>query len=153
MCILSYKYMYLTKTNIVPQRINCVKFNDDASLIISGEHNTLSSCSHSNSKVHASLLIYSAWERVYKLIDYTCRSMLLQRVEYLSDEAGLVPGIILFQAPMTPVFVCMYVLGSYDSSVRVWDCRTRTYDPVQVISEAKDSVTSLQLTCSEILTG
>ena len=44
-------------------------------------------------------------------------------------------------------------VGSYDSSVRVWDCRTRTYDPVQVLGEAKDSVTSLQLSGSEILTG
>ena len=43
--------------------------------------------------------------------------------------------------------------GSYDASVRVWDCRARAYDPVQVLSEAKDSVTSLQLSSCEILTG
>lgn len=43
--------------------------------------------------------------------------------------------------------------GSYDSSVRVWDCRARSYDPIQVMGDAKDSVTSLQLTTSEILTG
>lgn len=48
--------------------------------------------------------------------------------------------------------IFMY-LGSYDSSVRVWDCKARTYDPVQVLNEAKDSITSLQLTSSEILTG
>jgi mitogen-activated protein kinase organizer 1 len=45
------------------------------------------------------------------------------------------------------------VSGSYDSSVRAWDCRARTYDPIQVLGDAKDSVTSLQLTASEILTG
>ena len=45
------------------------------------------------------------------------------------------------------------VPGSYDSSVRVWDCRARTYDPIQVLNEAKDSISSLQLTASEILTG
>ena len=50
------------------------------------------------------------------------------------------------------LFIHVHV-GSYDSSVRVWDCRTRTYDPVQVLGEAKDSVTSLQLSSSEILTG
>ncbi len=43
--------------------------------------------------------------------------------------------------------------GSYDASVRIWDCRTRVHDPVQVMDEAKDSVTSLRLTNSEILTG
>ena len=43
--------------------------------------------------------------------------------------------------------------GSYDSSVRVWDCRSRTYDPVQVLGDAKDSISSLQLSTSEILTG
>lgn len=43
--------------------------------------------------------------------------------------------------------------GSYDATVRAWDCRARTYDPVQVMDEAKDSVTSLQFSASEILTG
>ncbi|CAI8047078.1 WD repeat domain-containing protein 83 [Geodia barretti] len=45
------------------------------------------------------------------------------------------------------------VSGSYDSSVRAWDCRSRSYDPIQVLGDAKDSVTSVQLAPSEILTG
>jgi len=49
------------------------------------------------------------------------------------------------------VFYCPS--GSYDATVRVWDCRSRTYDPVQVMNEAKDSITSMQLSGSEILTG
>ncbi len=44
-------------------------------------------------------------------------------------------------------------IGSYDSSVRVWDCRSRAQDPIQVMSEAKDSITTLQLSSCEILTG
>ena len=44
-------------------------------------------------------------------------------------------------------------VGSYDASLRVWDCRARTFDPVQVMNEAKDSVTSLCLSLHEILTG
>ncbi|XP_041358017.1 WD repeat domain-containing protein 83-like [Gigantopelta aegis] len=43
--------------------------------------------------------------------------------------------------------------GSLDSSVRVWDCRSRKMEPVQVMDEAKDSVTSLQVSDHEILTG
>ena len=48
----------------------------------------------------------------------------------------------------SPCFV-----ASYDSNVRVWDCRVRARESVQVMSEAKDSVSSLQLSESEILTG
>ena len=51
------------------------------------------------------------------------------------------------------IALCDSSLGSYDATVRTWDCRARTYDPVQVMDEAKDSVTSLQLSASEILTG
>lgn len=60
------------------------------------------------------------------------------------------PCFLLYTFSPSPIL--MY-LGSYDSSVRVWDCKARTYDPVQVLNEAKDSITSLQLTSSEILTG
>jgi mitogen-activated protein kinase organizer 1 len=45
------------------------------------------------------------------------------------------------------------VSGSYDSSVRAWDCRSRSYDPIQVLGDARDSVTSVQLAPSEILAG
>ncbi len=50
--------------------------------------------------------------------------------------------------------VCALVpTGSYDATVKAWDLRTRTHEPVQVMGEAKDSITSLQLSSSEILTG
>ena len=52
-----------------------------------------------------------------------------------------------------PTCWCIHVPGSYDSSVRAWDCRSRSYDPIQVLGDAKDSVTSVQLAPSEILTG
>ncbi|XP_003390666.1 PREDICTED: WD repeat domain-containing protein 83-like [Amphimedon queenslandica] len=45
------------------------------------------------------------------------------------------------------------ITGSYDSTVRVWDCKSRTYDPIQVMEEAKDSITSLFVSNHEILTG
>lgn len=43
--------------------------------------------------------------------------------------------------------------GSLDGSVRTWDCRSRKMEPIQVLDEATDSVTSLQVSDHEILTG
>ncbi|OWK50138.1 WD repeat domain-containing protein 83, partial [Lonchura striata] len=43
--------------------------------------------------------------------------------------------------------------GSIDSSVRCWDCRSRRPDPVQVLDEAKDGISSVKLSAHEILTG
>ncbi|KAM9100784.1 WD repeat domain-containing protein 83 [Sarcophilus harrisii] len=45
------------------------------------------------------------------------------------------------------------VSGSIDSSVRCWDCRSRRPDPVQILDEAKDGVSSVKLSDHEILAG
>ncbi|NXW53290.1 WDR83 protein, partial [Eurystomus gularis] len=45
------------------------------------------------------------------------------------------------------------VSGSIDSTVRCWDCRSRRPDPVQVLDEAKDGVSSVKVSDHEILTG
>jgi mitogen-activated protein kinase organizer 1 len=47
----------------------------------------------------------------------------------------------------------LIISGSYDATVRLWDCRSRQYEPVQIMDDAKDSVTSAQVTDHEILTG
>jgi len=43
--------------------------------------------------------------------------------------------------------------GSLDGTVRVWDLRSKNLDPLQVLNEARDSVTSLCVSDHEILTG
>ncbi|KAG8226520.1 hypothetical protein J437_LFUL006910 [Ladona fulva] len=45
------------------------------------------------------------------------------------------------------------VSGSLDNTVMFWDCRSRKNDPIQVLREAKDSISSLQVTDHEILVG
>ncbi|XP_064557174.1 WD repeat domain-containing protein 83 isoform X1 [Zonotrichia leucophrys gambelii] len=45
------------------------------------------------------------------------------------------------------------VSGSIDSTVRCWDCRSRRPDPIQVLDEAKDGISSVKLSAYEILTG
>ncbi|NXF56515.1 WDR83 protein, partial [Oceanites oceanicus] len=43
--------------------------------------------------------------------------------------------------------------GSIDSTIRCWDCRSRRPDPVQVLDEAKDGVSSVKVSDHEILSG
>lgn len=45
------------------------------------------------------------------------------------------------------------VSGSYDGTVKVWDLKARGERPIMTFSEAKDSVSSLQVLGSEIFTG
>ena len=45
------------------------------------------------------------------------------------------------------------VSGSYDATVRLWDCKSQSTKPVQVLEEARDSVSSLHVTEHEIVTG
>lgn len=43
--------------------------------------------------------------------------------------------------------------GSYDKSVAIWDLRSHTRDPIQILTSFKDSVTSIINTSNEIIVG
>jgi mitogen-activated protein kinase organizer 1 len=45
------------------------------------------------------------------------------------------------------------VSGSYDATVRLWDCRSNTKRAIQKLEEAKDSVESVMINDYEIITG
>lgn len=45
------------------------------------------------------------------------------------------------------------VSGSYDASVRLWDCRSHANEPIQVLKEPRDSVTSIVIRGHELLVG
>ncbi|XP_043845125.1 WD repeat domain-containing protein 83-like [Dromiciops gliroides] len=45
------------------------------------------------------------------------------------------------------------VSGSIDSSVQCWDCGSQRPDPVQILDEAKDGISSIKLSDHEILAG
>ncbi|XP_059140223.1 WD repeat domain-containing protein 83-like [Physella acuta] len=70
-----------------------------------------------------------------------------QAVRKFRDHAGTV-NTVCFNEESTVI-----LSGSIDCSVRVWDIRSRKNQPIQVIDEAKDSVTSIQVSDHEILTG
>lgn len=43
--------------------------------------------------------------------------------------------------------------GSFDATVRLWDCRSQSTKPIQVLDESRDSVSSLHVVGHEIVTG
>ena len=45
------------------------------------------------------------------------------------------------------------VSGSFDASVRLWDCKSQSTKPIQVFEEAKDSISSLGVVGHEVVTG
>ena len=47
----------------------------------------------------------------------------------------------------------MVVSGSVDTTVKIWDGRSRSQEPIQTLDECKDSVTSLDVSDHEILVG
>lgn len=69
----------------------------------------------------------------------------------MSNSLTVFPPPFIF--PLSLLFLPPPSVASYDASTRVWDCRSRSQDPVQMMAEAKDSVTSLQISNYEILTG
>jgi mitogen-activated protein kinase organizer 1 len=42
--------------------------------------------------------------------------------------------------------------GSYDSSVKLWDCKSNNRAPIQVLEDAKDSIESISIAQNEIMT-
>ncbi|KAI4255517.1 MAG: hypothetical protein LQ352_002548 [Teloschistes flavicans] len=45
------------------------------------------------------------------------------------------------------------VSGSFDATVRLWDCKSQSTKPIQVFDDSKDSVSSLHVLGHEIVTG
>jgi len=45
------------------------------------------------------------------------------------------------------------ITGGYDKTIRIWDCRSNNSQPVQILEESKDSVSTLFTTKYEIIAG
>lgn len=45
------------------------------------------------------------------------------------------------------------ISGSYDATIRLWDCKSQSTKPIQVLEDARDSVSSLHVVGHEIVTG
>ncbi|GFN77081.1 hypothetical protein PoB_000358700 [Plakobranchus ocellatus] len=70
-----------------------------------------------------------------------------QAIMKYRDYAGTV-NCVCFNEESTVI-----LSGSIDCTVRVWDVRSRKSQPIQELGEAKDSVTTVQVSDHEILTG
>lgn len=55
-------------------------------------------------------------------------------------------NVIMFNEESTVIFS-----GSVDNTVCAWDCRSKSREPIQVLRDAKDSVTSLSVSDHEIV--
>lgn len=44
-------------------------------------------------------------------------------------------------------------IGSFDATVRLWDCKSQAVKPIQILEEARDSISSLHVQGHEIVTG
>lgn len=47
----------------------------------------------------------------------------------------------------------LIVSGGFDTTVRIWDCKSKSLKPVQVLTEARDAVTSLVVRGPEVIAG
>lgn len=45
------------------------------------------------------------------------------------------------------------ISGSYDATTRIWDVKSQSHHPIQILKEAKDDITSVRINQHEILTG
>lgn len=54
---------------------------------------------------------------------------------------------------LTVTQLLLNVLGSIDGTVRCWDTRSRRMEPIQILDEARDGVSSLKVSEHELLTG
>ncbi|KAL8729083.1 MAG: hypothetical protein Q9181_005129 [Wetmoreana brouardii] len=45
------------------------------------------------------------------------------------------------------------ISGSFDATVRLWDCKSQSTKPIQIFEDSKDSVSSLHVLGHEIVTG
>lgn len=50
-------------------------------------------------------------------------------------------------------YASVVVSAGYDRSLRAWDCRSHSTEPIQIIDTFSDSVMSVCLTKSEIIAG
>lgn len=106
-------------------RVNCVGFGGDGdSVVISGTYDFL----------YSIRLIYP----VHYLILYPHQSCLCTIEPRLETEL---------------ISVSRCDLGSFDSTVRIWDCKSQSTKPIQVLEEGRDSISSLHVREHEIVTG
>lgn len=69
-------------------------------------------------------------------------------VRKLPGHSGNVNTLCLF--PQTDDIIAS---GSYDSTIRVWDLRASNRHPIQTMKDAKDSVSSISLDHTRVVSG
>lgn len=47
----------------------------------------------------------------------------------------------------------LFITGSFDATIRIWDCRSSNLQAIQIIEDCKDSIVSIQVKNTEIIAG
>jgi mitogen-activated protein kinase organizer 1 len=83
------------------------------------------------------------WFRTYRTIAYTINTY---------AWLFLIPFLGRVQAVRFNEEASIIFSASIDGTVKIWDVKSREYEPIQVLDDAKDSVTSISLGSHELLT-
>lgn len=89
--------------------------------------------------------IFSSGVEKYVFIWDVSNRRILRR---LSGHGGPINALSLF-----PHSDEILVSGSFDATARIWDLRSSQRVPLQILDEAKDSITSISTGHSSIITG
>uniref|UniRef100_A0A665VTA6 WD repeat domain-containing protein 83 n=1 Tax=Echeneis naucrates TaxID=173247 RepID=A0A665VTA6_ECHNA len=75
--------------------------------------------------------------------------------EVLDADSQLCPRLYVFFSLCALCFLLLFCPhpGSIDGTVRCWDTRSRRYEPIQILDEARDGISSLKVAQHELLTG
>lgn len=102
-----------------------------SAVAVSDESTDASSSSSSSS----SAILIAASDRTLVVMDLVTKRALRR----LSGHYGRINAVAIGPGQET------YLSASYDATVRIWDGRSRSTEPIQLLPEAKDSVTDIHL--------
>ena len=143
-----------------PRPVNCVRYNADGRYIVSGGHDRRLHLWNGATGAH----VQSYDAHGYEVADVCVNADNSRLASVGGDKLvfywDVVKGVTLrrfaghFQRCNCVAFGpdCV-VSGSLDATVRIWDTRSNSTVPIQVLDQAKDAVTAVVVNDKQIVTG
>ncbi|GFZ14644.1 transducin/WD40 repeat-like superfamily protein [Actinidia rufa] len=110
------------------------------------------------------IVAYQSWCQVLRIAPLMCLARLIDEMRRFVRLARLMrlvhlarlmrfSYLIVVNAVKFNEYASVVVSAGYDRSVRAWDCRSHSTEPIQIVDTFLDSVMSVCLTKSEIIAG